>query len=234
MNRRRQSLAVPILLAVLHGWALAGSGNKTASPTSFTIANVHFEQNATDDDVEVVFQVKGGPEGLAKLKVVSPDGRTVVDFAAPDASTLGIRQFRFESPEPKDVQGLKSAYPEGVYTFSGTTASGNKLIGESRLNHILPTPASFLHPQAKAEAVAVKNLKIAWTPVKNLAAYIVYIEQDEMQVELTVRLPGTISEFSVPDGFLIPDTQYTLGLGTVTTEGNVSFIETWFTTAVKP
>jgi hypothetical protein len=34
-------------------------------------------------------------------------------------------------------------------------------------------------------------------------------------------------------GFLFPDTQYTLGIGTMTEEGNISFVETSFTTAVK-
>ena len=43
----------------------------------FAIASVHFEQNATDADVEVVFEVRGGDEGLTQLTVVSPDGRMV-------------------------------------------------------------------------------------------------------------------------------------------------------------
>ena len=97
------------------------------------MASVRFEQNATDGDVEVVFEAKGGDAGLAHFKVVSPDGRTVIDFNAPDSSTLGIRQFRMESPEPKDVEALKTAYPEGKYLFSGTTLSGMTLAGEFTL-----------------------------------------------------------------------------------------------------
>lgn len=239
MKRRLQILAaVAILILGSYGLARVGIGNASSSPESptgvaFVRANVHFEQNATDEDVEVVFEAKGGAEGLAKLTVVSPDGRTVVNFTAPDASTLGIRQFRFESPEPKDVKSLKAAYPEGVYTFSGETAAGVKLEGKSTLSHMLPAPVSFVQPKAEAEGVAVKNSVITWAPVKNVTAYIVYIEQDELQVEFTARLPGTVPKFAVPDGFLLPDTQYTLGIGTVTEEGNVSFVETWFTTAGK-
>jgi hypothetical protein len=81
--------------------------------------------------------------------------------------------------------------------------------------------------------VSVKNLEITWAPVKNLAAYIIYIEQDELEVELTARLPGSEAKFLVPQGFLLPDTQYTLGIGTVTEEGNVSYVETWFSTAAQ-
>jgi 3-phytase len=197
---------------------------------TFTVAKVHFEQNATDEDVEVVFEVKGTDEGLAKLTVVSPDDRLVINFMAPDASTLGIRQFRFESPEPKNVESLKSAYPEGQYTFTGITEGGNKLEGKSILNHTLPSTTSFLTPSAEAKDVAVRDVKITWTPVKNVAAYIVYVEQDELDVNITAKLPNSVTTFAVPNDFLIPATEYQLGIGTVTAEGNISFIETNFTT----
>jgi hypothetical protein len=233
MKRRIQILVGATLLLGFCGLARVGAGKESDPPVTFTRASVLFEQNATDGDVEVVFEVKGGAEGLAKLTVVSPDGRTVVDFTAPDATTLGMRQFRFESPEPKDVKSLKSAYPEGVYTFSGSTASGATLHGKSTLNHTLPAIASFIQPKAEAQDVAIKNLKITWTPVKNVAAYIIYIEQDELQVELTARLPGNVAAFAVPDGFLLPGTEYMLGIGTVTNDGNTSYVETSFTTAGK-
>jgi len=197
----------------------------------FGVARVHFEQNATDGDVEVIFEAKGGDEGLAKLTVVSPDGRTVIDFTAPESSTLGIRQFRFESPEPGDVESLKSAYPEGVYTFTGATSAGDKFRGESTLNHQLPAPANFLNPKEDAEEIDVNDLEIAWTPVKKLAACILYIEQEELDLSLTVKLSGSVTKFTVPDGFLLPGVEYQLGIGTVTEEGNISFVETSFTTA---
>ncbi len=231
MKKRLWRLKGAALFLGAYGLVLANVGSASNPPESFTVASVHFEQNATDEDVEVVFEVKGGDEGLAKLAIVSPDGRTVVNFTAPDASTLGIRQFRFESPEPKDVKGLKAAYPEGVYTFAGETAAGVKLQGKATLHHTLPATTSFVQPKAEAEGVPVKNLVIAWAPIKNVAAYIIYIEQDELQVEFTARLDGNVSKLAVPDGFLVPGNQYTLGLGTVAEDGNVSIIETWFTTA---
>jgi hypothetical protein len=194
------------------------------------LATVHFEQNATDGDVEVVFEVKGGDEGLVILTVVSPDGRRVVDFTAPDASTLGLRQFRFESPEPKDVKSLKSAYPEGRYKFTAATASGNSLYGESTLSHQLPATTSFIHPKTDAEGVTATNLEIAWAPVENVAAYIIYIEQDELDVSVAARLPESAAVFSVPHEFLRSGTEYQLGIGTVASNGNVSFVETTFLT----
>ena len=232
MTRPVQILAGMALLLSSLGLA-SRAGKDSSSPSPFAIASVHFEQNATDGDVEVVFEAKGGDEGLAKLTVISPDGRTVVDFTAADPSTLGMRQFRFESPEPRETKRLKAAYPEGVYTFTGATATGAKLHGQSTLNHTLPATTAFIQPQAEAENVITSHLEIVWTPVKNLAAYIIYIEQEELNVSLTARVPSSVSKFSVPEGFLLPATEYQLGLGTVSSAGNTSFIETTFTTAGK-
>jgi len=204
---------------------------ESSSSKPFPLATVRFEQNATDRDVEVVFEVKGRNKGLAKLTVVSPDGRTVIDFTAPDASTLGMRQFQFESPESGDVESLKSAYPEGVYIFTGTTSSGDKLHGKSTLSHKLPATTSFLRPNPGAREVDSKNLNIAWKPVKNIAAYLIEIEQDDLDVKINAKLPGSVTTFTVPDGFLRPGMEYQLGIGAVTKEGNISFVETTFTTA---
>jgi len=226
MTRRLKILTISVI--VFCSFQLAQADDKSEP---FPQAHVHFEQNATDGDVEVVFVAKGGKKGLAQLTVVSPDGRKVIDFSAPDASTLGIRQFHFESPEPGDVDSLKAAYPEGVYTFTGATANGDTFGGKSTLNHTLPATASFLQPAAEAHNVAVTNLTITWTPVNNMAAYVVEIEQDDLGVNITAELPGSATSFDVPDGFLVPDTEYGLAIGTMTEDGNISFVETSFTTA---
>ena len=132
-------LAVAAILQGAHGPAMGA--DKGGAPAPFAVASVYLEQNATDGDAEVVFTATGGKEGLAKLTVVAPGGRTVIDFSAPDASTsLGIRQFRFETPEPQDVKSLMSAYPEGVYTFAGATAAGERFQGKAMLSHKLPAP----------------------------------------------------------------------------------------------
>ena len=229
MTKRMQILALVTLLLASSGLALEAA-KQAASTAPFAVANVRFEQNATDGDAEVVFEVKGGKEGLAKLAVVSPDGRTVIDFTAPDASTLGIRQFRFETPEPRDVKGIKSASPEGVYTFAGATAGGSKLHGKATLNHKLPATTSFLQPKAGARGVSVKEPKIAWAPVKEVAAYIIDLQQRKLGLKLTARVPGSVATFALPEGFLLPGMEYKLAIGTVSDQGNISFVETTFTT----
>src|SRR5690242_14538503 len=89
--------AVMSVFVLIFSGSVRGAEIKSAA-IPFSVASVHLEQNTTDEDMEVVFEVKGGQDGLAELSVVSPDGRPVVAFRAADESTLGIRQFRFESP----------------------------------------------------------------------------------------------------------------------------------------
>jgi hypothetical protein len=208
-----------------------GSHRQPSVP--FAAARVHLEQNATDGDVEVVFEVTSGAAGLAKLAVAAPNGRSVIDFTAPDAATLGMREFRFESPEPRDAERVKAAYPEGVYTFTGATPAGDKLQGSATLRHSLPAPPSLLRPRANAQGVSPKGLEIAWTPVRNATAYVLVLEQDALTFTLTGRLPASVARFAVPDGFLVPGREYTLAIGTVAGDGNIAFVETTFATAGK-
>jgi hypothetical protein len=198
---------------------------------SFAVATVHFEQNATDGDVEVVFEVKGGDDGLTSLTVTAPDGRTVMSAASPDTSTMGVRQYRFESPEPTDVPRLQKAYPEGVYRFAGATARGERYTGEATLSHRLPPGITGITPADDAENVRVRGLRITWTAVPDIASYNVAIEQPELGFNLAVTLPGSATSFAVPDGVLQPGQAYTLAIGTVAKGGNASYVETTFVTA---
>ena len=231
MHTRIQMLSGVALVLGASGFVLVSAGDRYAPAEPFAIADVFFEQNATDKDVEVVFDVKGGDDGLVQVTVAAPDGRTVVDIKSPDASTLGLRQFRFESPERGDVAGIKAAYPEGAYTFDASTAAGVKYHGTATLRHALPAGAAGVRPAAEAEDVPVKGLVIGWTPARNLAAYVIAIEQDSLEVSVTAKLPGSATSFAVPDGFLKPGMEYVLSIGTMTSEGNTTYVESTFTTA---
>lgn len=230
MKRCRMIIAAAVALALM---ILAPTNAAGPFPIAkLPVAKVRFEQNATDSDVEVVFEVTGRSDGLKSLTILAPDGRTVADFAAhADGSTLGIRQFVFESPEPTDVAGLKAAYPEGKYTFVGMTTGGTALHGEATLSHQLPATTTFGHPGAEAENVGIRDLAITWSPTEDSVAYVVELEADGSDASLKAVLPGTATRFAVPNGFLRPGSEYQLGIGTVSAEGNLSFVETSFTTA---
>jgi hypothetical protein len=218
----------PIVTAAV--LALASHGVAHADG-KFAKLGVYLEQTVEDEDSEVRFEAIGGDEGLASLQVVAPDGRTVVDFKAPD-SKLGIRQVSLETPEPKKSDGrLQKDFPEGTYRFTGSTVSGAKLQGEARLSYGLPEPTSFVRPRPGEKDLPATGLQVRWSPVKNLALWQVVIEHEATGRSFKVNLPASVTAVAVPDGFLAAGTKYTLAVGAVAKDGNTTFVETTFTTA---
>jgi hypothetical protein len=195
----------------------------------FGRAAVYLERNATDEDAEVRFEVTGTADGLATLRVTAPDGRTVVDFRAPE-SRLGLRHLTLESPEPRNDGRLQADFPAGTYRFAGTTAGGTELRGEATLSHAFPPTTSLVAPRPGQKGLSATGLRIRWSPVAGVAAYVVVIEQEDTGREIRADLPGSATVFTVPGGFLAPGTEYKLAIGTVSREGNRSFIETVFET----
>ena len=87
-------------------------------------------------------------------------------------------------------------------------------------------------PVPKAKNVSAGSARISWSAVAGVAHYIVDIEQDELGMKLKAVLPRGTTSFAVPDGILLPGTEYELAIGTISeTTGNISYVETSFTTA---
>jgi hypothetical protein len=191
----------------------------------FEVADIYLEQNATDKDIEVVIEIKGGDEGFANLKILSPGNQEILNLTTLDHS-LGLRQFRFESPEPKNFEKLKVNFPEGNYKFYGTTTSGKIFYGEAILSHTLPETTTLINPSE--EETDTDNLLIEWKPVKNVNYYLLEIDQEESNINLSVKIPASQTSFEMPRNFLNPDHEFALSIGTVSKENNRSFIENSF------
>lgn len=220
-------------LLVLIVLALAGASPMAAQAGGhFEKVKVFLERNVMDKDAEAKFEAIGGEGGLKSLKVVAPDGRTVIDFQAA-ASSLGMRHLSFESPEPMNDGRVQADFPAGTYTFLGTGVDGGSLEAKTTLSHDFPAPAAFLHPSPDAKAVATKGLRVRWKAVHGLDALVVVVEDESSGREVRANLAGDVTSFAVPDGFLRPAAEYKLAIGTVAKDGNATFIETSFTTAAK-
>lgn len=229
MKRSERGLWIAILVVSMA--APVRSADQAAAPQAFAAASVNFETNATDGDFEIVISATAGAEGLDKLTVTAPDGRAVLDLASPPPVTLGLRSFRFESPEPKDAAAVRKAFPAGTYTFVGRTASGKELSGKATLSHTLPPAVTLVHPEPEAEDVPAGALQIRWKGVAGVAAYTLEVEQEESGALITATLPPSATTFDVAAGFLAPGREYVLAVGARAADGNLSVLETSFTTA---
>lgn len=217
------------VFAVLCGviaFALAGP---VVADAKFEHLSMRLEQNVTDNDFEVVIEATAGETGFASLTVTAPDGRVVANFQAPKAK-LGMRSFRFESPEPKSLARIQADYPAGDYTFTATTVAGLKFNEKTPLSHQLPGAATIVRPQPKEQNVPVSGWRIEWRVPKDLKFCAVTIENDTTGVKVVqATLPGTATSFQVAEGVLEAGAKYKVVIGSVAKNGNAAFVETEFT-----
>ena len=211
-----------LLLAALPSWVSADE--------RFSALAMRIERNVTDQDHEVVIEVKSGDIGLSALKLVAPDGRTLLDLKSGD-SRLGLRTLVFESPEPKQLAELLADYPAGRYIFTGTTVAGLALSGAVMLDHRMPEPARWRFPAADASGVGWRGLVLRWDTGKGASRQTLSIEDDKSgQKVVQTVLPASARQWSVPLGALRPGTAYKLSLGSIASAGNASYVERSFTT----
>lgn len=207
------------------------TGMPVLAQDRFAALAMRIERNVSDHDHEVVIEIKSGDTGLSALKLVAPDGRTLLDLKAVD-SRLGLRTLTLESPEPKDLARLLADYPAGRYAFSGTTVAGQALAGTVVLDHLLPEPARWRFPAADAPSVALRGLVLRWDVGKGSHGQRLSIEDEKTgQKVVQAVLPATARQWQVPNGALRAGTAYKLALGGIGPGGNASYIETSFTTS---
>jgi hypothetical protein len=211
---------------------LAGCQCSAWAAEKFESVSVYLEQTIEDGDSEITFDAISGTDGLTALKVMAPDGRTVIDYKAAE-SKLGMRHLTLESPEPKNDGSLKADFPVGVYRFIGALVTGSTLEGQATLSHKFPGPARLVHPRPDEKNVPITGMQVKWTTVKDAASVVLVIEHEKTHREFKVNLPGTATSFTVSAGFLVPGQEYKLAIGTVAKDGNRTFTEGSFMTAPR-
>jgi hypothetical protein len=192
---------------------------------------MYVEQNATDGDTEVVIAGTAGDDGLKRLYIKSPD-RQVRNTLLSDPSTLGMREFHFESPEPPGDSVL-AAYPEGRYVLVGVSTAGERFRSVLELSHDMPPAVTILHPADEAEVPAHQGLVVRWSAAPDVAQFVLEIENESADPEqaLTVNLPPHVTSFRVPAAFMRPGSEFQVGVHTVADNGNIVAVESAFTTA---
>jgi hypothetical protein len=222
-------IALAVTFMVSMGAAQAHASRKPAY-SAFEYATINVERNETDGDTEIVITAKAGDEGLLSLAIFAPDGRPVGIVASPDRTTLGLREFLFESPEPEGSRIL-AAYPEGIYTFIGRSTSGEWFRARVPLSHQLPSPATIVHPLHES-VIGTDNLTLQWTAVPGVRQYVIELENESADPEqvLRVDVPASQSSFDVPQSMLVPGAEYQLGVWTVGASGNILVSEITFET----
>lgn len=206
-------------------------GGAAADP-QFEKASIYLEQNATDEDIEVVFVATVNTSGFSLLRVIAPNGRAVLDYKLPD-STIGARTINLESSELLFSDGkIQADFPEGVYRFEGILVSGEPIKAEATLSHTLPeAPTLTSLPTARSDKTA-KGVKVRWTAVKDAVAYEVVLMEDgnkrDDRRKLRMNLPEGSTSSRIPEGLLVVGAEYKLAVGALLENGNRTFVEVPF------
>lgn len=203
-------------LAVLPGWI------------PFDEAKIFVEYNASDGDAEIVVDVDADV-GLERFVVLNPNGRTVLDLRSKQTQDLGIRKIALETPEPS-LADVLAAYPEGGYWFFGRSTDGQILFSSVSLSHSLPQAPAITFPLDGAIGVPTSGA-VTWTAGPDAASFFFELESDDAGVDLKANLAGNATSFGFPAGFLVPDTEFQVGVGARADNGNLTVVEHTFTTA---
>jgi hypothetical protein len=207
---------------------LQGCSNDDAKSTCTDVleTRVALEENLTDGDAEVLIFAKAPDKGLRQLRVSNPTG-VEIELTTPNA--LGLREFLFESAEPPDLDAVLAAYPQGSYSFRGTTLSGGCVTGTAQLSHVSAPPTTLLTPRA-GEVVAGDQVDLSWMTVPEAASYVVELTNGSSGAVYSLEVYPPQTSVHIPAELVSPSTEYTFAVATKASTGNVSSVELTFST----
>lgn len=210
---------------------MTGAQQSALAAASFENVAIRLEQNVTDQDAEVVMDIKAGV-GLKELIVTGPKGDRIVDLESKQNPRLGLMKFLVETPEPS-LDDIIASYPEGTYRFRGRTIAGKKISGTATLSHEMPAAPTIVSPAAGAVDVALNAQAASWEAVEGAVGYFIELEQEDLGLVLKVDMQASVTSFQFPDGWLLPDKDYLLGVMAIGSNGNRSGSEVRFHTAAN-
>jgi hypothetical protein len=246
------SVALALVTAVVGGLGAVGRDGAAASgpaadraagvaqkkPIRLEASELFIEINATDGDA--VLRMKLAGEDWRRLRLRDPRGRPVMDVKGKGRlSGYGLTGLTFESSERPfaevPLRKFKARFPEGRYTFSGTTVEGDRLVGSDRFTHDVPSAPTLLAP-AKNAVVDPGGLVVSWEPVTRpsgirIIRYLVIVTAEASGRELTMELgPGATSTV-IPAGFLERGAEHKVELVAREKGGNQAISEVAFKTS---
>jgi hypothetical protein len=237
---RRRSVALLVALSVLLETAAASSNpSSLARAAAKTIrldeATMIVEVNATDGDAGL--QVFLDAEPWNSLTISAPDGRTMLAINGRGRlKNYGLTELFSESSEPPfdefPLKRFKRLWPEGRYSFVGTTIEGKRLVGKARLSHDIPDGPQIVSP-AEGAIVAPGNVVAGWNPVSepsgiDVVGYRAIVEREDPLRVFSVDLPASVTSVTIPKEFLESATEYKLEVQAIEASGNQTLTEVTF------
>ena len=226
-------------LAVMAAIVLLSVVTAPASAIKLEERAIFFEINDTDGDAGIQLFLDG--EGWDHMTLENPGGDTIFEVTATGSIGMqGITEFFFESAEPsfeeQSLEELLMLFPEGEYSFEGTTTEGESLVGEATLTHVLPIGPVLVLPAEDDDSVDPDNTVIEWQLVDDpegseIVAYEVVVERDVGSLRVfTADMGPETTSVTVPPEFMEPGTAYKFEVLAIEASGNQTISERDFET----
>lgn len=174
-------------------------------------------------------------EAWKTVSVLDPKGHKIFEVSPKGKlRALGGSELFVESDEPDiadvPLSDLFTQFPEGTYTFVGTSPDGEKLKSTTTFSHVIPDGPTIV----SAGTLDPAHATIAWNAVTTpagvaIAGYEVVIEHDDFHF-FDVKVPATTTNVTVPPQLLQPTTQYGFEVLAIDASGNQTITESSFTT----
>jgi len=234
MPRRRLILGLLLLIAVPA--ACSGTAGAGPKPVEFSDARLKVEINATDGDAGLQIFLDG--EAWNQVELVDPEGNAMLDVDVTGrVEDFGLTELFSESSEPPfetfPLEQFKVLFPEGTYTFRGTSIGGVPMFGTAALSHDFPDGPEIVAPAADSR-VPADRVVVEWAPVTtpvgiDIASYQVLVVQEEPVLRVfSADLPATATRLSVPAEFVLPRTEYKVEVLAIEAGGNQTLTELTF------
>ena len=250
MNKNAMIFLLAAILSIafsgifaMQGFVVA-QGHK-ANTIPLTESKLIIENN--DKDKDTGFQgFIDSEEGWKRIIVTNPDGKKVLDLRGKgNLADLGLTELFFETEEPANADvplpELLDNLPEGTYEFKGFTAESAEeqgtLIGTAELSHDIPHAPAILSPDEDAVVPDDQDLVVDWSTVSknidgsdaNIISYQLIIDKEVPPQEhmignfgLSMYLPPSQTQMTIPGEFLEPGADYTLEVLAIAENGNQS------------
>ena len=169
-------------------------------------AELALEVNLADDEAELILEVEA-EDALDHFFLLNPSGKIILGLTSVDRQDLGLSEVLIETGD-SSVQAVLQAYPEGEYTALARSTDGEWFVIAIDFSHELPDEPVIL----SSTSVPVNGAVVMWAADSEVDEWILEIENDELDLFLLVELPGSATQFAIPDGFLVSGEEFGLEL----------------------
>jgi hypothetical protein len=215
-------------------WLCAAAGEAQAVEFSRSRIYIEFNQSAND----LGYHVTLDGEDWARLEIVNPAGKKIFDVAGRGPyRLLGMTELFFEGAEPSlddfPLPELLALFPEGDYSFQGTTVDGEPIDGTGTLSHAVPSGPGNVTAELAGDSLLISWDAVTTTPPGFPQRPISIVGYQVIVDTFLLTVPQSVTSVSVPPEYVntLPPGRVPFEVLAIDVSGNQTITESSF---VKP